>query len=63
MEHATEAICPLESVTWIVNGKVPASVGVPLRMPVAASKVRPGGNEPAMIEKTSGGIPPPDRNV
>jgi hypothetical protein len=36
----------LESLTWTVNGKVPAVVGVPLTVPVEAEMPRPGGRVP-----------------
>ncbi len=36
-----------DSVIWIVNELEPIVVGVPLRTPVVAFSVMPGGNSPA----------------
>src|ERR1035437_3844435 len=52
------AVAPFASLTWTVKEDVPAAVGVPLMTPVFVLSVRPGGSDPAMSEKTSGGTPP-----
>jgi hypothetical protein len=44
------AVLPCESTTWAVKLYVPAVVGVPVIAPVEALSVKPGGNEPLMIE-------------
>jgi len=49
---------PVESAAWAVKVKLPAAAGVPLMAPLAAAKVSPGGNDPAVIENVKGGIPP-----
>ena len=41
MLQETVAVCPAESLTWAVNGYVPAVVGVPLKAP-AELRLRPG---------------------
>ena len=42
------AVPPVESVTFTVNEKVPAAVGVPVIAPVVAFRLRPAGSvEPA----------------
>ena len=45
------------SVTWMVNRKLPAAVGVPLRMPVAGTSVRPPGSVPPATLHVYGGVP------
>jgi hypothetical protein len=45
-----------ESVTEIVKENVPADLGVPVILPVAAFKVRPGGN-PALTAQWYGLVP------
>ena len=49
---------PVESTTWVVKEKSPAVVGVPVIAPVEELIVRPGGSDPAVIEKVYGGTPP-----
>ena len=43
--NAWVAVAPVESVTLSANVKLPATVGVPLMVPVE-DKVRPGGSDP-----------------
>jgi len=52
MDKADDAVCGdvAESVTVTVKGEVPATVGVPEIIPVAPSKVRPAGRDPAVID-------------
>jgi hypothetical protein len=45
------AVLPCESATWAAKLYVPAVVGVPVMAPVEALSVKPGGNEPLVIEK------------
>ena len=47
-----------ESVTCTVKLVVPASVGVPLITPVAASNVKPVGKLPFVIDQVYGVVPP-----
>jgi hypothetical protein len=49
IEQFATTIVPTESVTCRVNPKTPDAVGMPDTMPVAPSKVTPGGKEPAVI--------------
>ncbi len=51
------AVAPVESVTLTVNVNVPASVGVPLMIPVE-DKARPGGSDPDTTDQVLGGVPP-----
>jgi hypothetical protein len=51
VEVEVPAEFPRESTTWAVKLKVPALVGVPLMLPLEVLRVRPGGSEPAVIEK------------
>src|ERR1039458_6777874 len=51
-------ILPAASTTCATYGKVPAVVGVPVMAPVVVSSVKPGGNDPEMIEKVYGVLPP-----
>ena len=44
------AAVPRESTTWAVKLNVPAVVGVPVIAPVELFKVKPVGNDPAVIE-------------
>jgi hypothetical protein len=49
--------CPALSVTWTVNEKLPALVGVPLQTPLVEN-VRPGGLMPDIRDHEYGGEPP-----
>ncbi len=49
------AITGSGSVASTVNENVPVVVGIPLRMPVAGSRVSPGGSEPSAT--VNGGLP------
>ena len=40
---------PMESVTQTLNVYVPSALGVPLRVPVAPLKLRPGGSAPETL--------------
>src|SRR5262245_12578180 len=51
-----EAFCP-PAVTWALNVKVPATVGVPEMTPVLVVRVSPEGS-PLAIAHTYGGVPP-----
>ena len=51
------------SVTRIANEKMPDADGVPLRIPVAGSSVRPGGKVPESSVQAKGGLPPEAVNV
>jgi hypothetical protein len=54
------AVCgdAVESLTWIINGKLPACVGVPEICPFDAPSVRPAGNEPELTDQVYGKAPP-----
>jgi hypothetical protein len=47
-----------ESVTVMVNFDVPARVGLPLITPVALSRRRPRGSDPAVTDQVYGVVPP-----
>jgi hypothetical protein len=47
---AQTAVLSMESVTKTVNVKVPDMVGVPETVPIAGSRLSPGGSAPAVIE-------------
>ena len=47
----------LESAAWTVKLAVPAVVGVPLKVPLAA-KTTPAGSAPAITDQVIGGAPP-----
>ena len=49
---------PVESTTLAVKLNVPAWVGVPVIAPVEVFSVKPGGNEPLVMENVYGGTPP-----
>jgi hypothetical protein len=52
MPHeALVAVTPSESLTPVVKLKFPAVDGVPVRVPVAALRVRPVGRVPEATEK------------
>src|ERR1017187_10813987 len=60
----TECTGTAESLTLNVSGvAVMGFVGVPLISPVAAFKVRPAGNVPAVTCQLAGGTPPVDVSV
>ena len=46
------------SVRLTVNWKLPAAVGVPVSTPVGASRIRPGGSDPAETDQVYGCVPP-----
>src|SRR5437588_7558290 len=46
------------SLTLIWKLNVPAAVGVPLIVPVAALRLKPGGREPVLRSQLYGGFPP-----
>src|SRR5579884_1894557 len=48
----------MESVTCTANANEPAATGLPVILPEAASRVRPGGIAPEVVENTYGGTPP-----
>jgi hypothetical protein len=52
------AIWPLASVTWTVNVKLPAVVGVPEMRPVEGPSANPLGRTPAVIDHANGEVPP-----
>ena len=55
------AVCmvgEVESATCTVKLSVTAAAGVPLMLPVAASKSNPDGKLPAVLLHMSGGVPP-----
>ena len=56
------AVPPVLSVAVTLRLNVPASVGVPLKVAVAVSKVRPAGNVPVRTTEY-GAIPPTLANV
>jgi hypothetical protein len=37
-----------ESRALVLKGKAPAEVGVPIRSPVAATRLKPGGSDPVI---------------
>ena len=53
------AVCALASVTWTVNGKEPAAVGLPDSSPVAELRVTPPGSDPEVIDQLNGAVPVP----
>ena len=53
-----EAVLFALSVTLAVNGKLPATVGVPLITPVAAASRSPVGSEPELTLQLYGVVPP-----
>jgi hypothetical protein len=59
MLRLVEAVCAseLESVTCTANEDPPACVGVPEICPLGES-VRPGGNEPDVMDQVYGTAPP-----
>jgi hypothetical protein len=62
--EAVAGVGVAESVTWTVNEKVPAAVGVPEMTPVEAFRVRPPGNVlPEAIDHVNGPVPPLLANV
>jgi hypothetical protein len=52
------AVGAVESVTLTAKLKVPAVVGVPEIVPLAAASVRPAGNAPELMLQVSGVVPP-----
>src|SRR5579859_2356768 len=50
--NAWLAVCgeAVESLTWIVNGKLPACVGVPEIWPLDAPSVKPPGSAPELTD-------------
>ena len=57
MEQGTLAVPATESVTLMVNGYDPRTVGVPLTTPVDVFRLRPGGKLPEVRENVYGGVP------
>jgi hypothetical protein len=60
------AVCgvgAVESVTLTVKLNVPAVVGVPEIVPLAAASVRPAGNVPELMLQLYGVVPPLAANV
>ena len=62
--YAWLAFAPSASVTWTVNEKLPAAVGVPLILPLrdsspvpAGAMVRPAGRAPALMAQVIGVLP------
>jgi hypothetical protein len=51
-----------ESTTLAVKLKLPAVVGLPEIKPLDPVRFRPGGSDPLLIEKVSGGTPPVDES-
>ena len=51
-------VVPVESTTLAVKLNVPAMVGDPVMAPVAGFSNRLGGNDPAVMEKVYGDVPP-----
>jgi hypothetical protein len=52
------AVGTVESITLTVKLNVPAVVGVPEIVPLAATSVRPAGNAPELMLQVSGVVPP-----
>jgi hypothetical protein len=52
------AVTEFASVMVTVNVKLPVAVGVPAIAPVGASRVSPGGKEPALMDHVYGAVPP-----
>ena len=52
------AVGAVESVTFAVKLNVPAAVGVPEIVPLAAASVRPAGNAPELMLQLYGVVPP-----
>jgi hypothetical protein len=52
------AAMPEESIASAVKLKAPEAVAVPVMAPDAGFRLRPGGNEPPVIENVYGEIPP-----
>jgi hypothetical protein len=66
MLNACAAVCAVgavESVTFAVKLNVPAVVGVPEIVPLAAASVRPAGNAPELMLQLYGVVPPLAANV
>jgi hypothetical protein len=64
--NAFVAVCAVgtvESVTLAVKLNVPAAVGVPEIVPLAAASVRPAGNAPELMLQLYGVVPPLAANV
>jgi hypothetical protein len=53
-----ETVGDSESVTCAVTVKLPEALGEPLIAPVAAFKVTPAGNAPAVMAQLYGVVPP-----
>ncbi|KKO61029.1 hypothetical protein VM94_04799 [Janthinobacterium sp. KBS0711] len=48
----------LLSLTWMLTGKLPATLVVPDTTPVDAFKVKPAGRLPLLMLKVYGAVPP-----
>jgi hypothetical protein len=57
------AVGAVESVTLAVKVNVPAAVGVPVIVPLAAAIVRPAGNVPELMLQLYGVVPPLAANI
>jgi hypothetical protein len=57
------AVGAVESVTLAVKLNVPAVVGVPEIVPLAAASVRPAGSAPELMLQLYGVVPPLAANV
>ena len=66
MLNACVAVCrvgAVESVTLTAKLNVPAVVGVPEIVPLAAAIVRPAGNVPELMLQLYGVVPPLAANI
>ena len=52
------AVAPTESVAAMVNGKLPAAVGVPVIVPDDGPSVNPPGSAPWLTEYVNAPVPP-----
>jgi len=53
----------LESATMTLKSNVPGVVGVPVMVPSAAAKLRPGGKVPDATDQVNGAVPPSTPNT
>jgi hypothetical protein len=57
-EYCAEVVPWLAVDATMTNDDVPTVLGVPLRTPVEELNTRPGGKEPELSAKVTGGVPP-----
>ena len=57
-ERLAEVETAFASCTWALKEKLPASVVVPVIVPVAALNPKPAGSAPPVMLHVYGGVPP-----